>query len=194
MWCAGRVRTGVYPGSFDPPTVAHLAVAEAAVVAGRLDRLDMVVSEVTLGKEDRDAPTAAERVAALRDLAAGRPWLNAAVTPHRLLVDIAAGYDVVVVGADKWAQVVDPAWYGGSAQARDEAVGRLPEVLVAPRPPHPLPPLGPPVAAHLSVDPCHGEVSSTAVRAGRQEWRAGVSPRPTVRRTNFFRMPGRPAR
>ena len=171
------MRTGVYPGSFDPPTVAHLAVADAAVAAGRLDRLDLVVSEVALGKEGRAVPDASARVAVLASLGAGRPWLVARVTPLRLLADIADGYDVLVVGADKWAQVVDPAWYGGSVEARDAAVARLPEVLVAPRPPVPLPPVAPPVVAHLDIDPAHAEVSSTAVRAGRRAWLApGIEP------------------
>ena len=33
---------GCYPGSFNPPTVAHLAVAESAVEQAGLDRLDLV--------------------------------------------------------------------------------------------------------------------------------------------------------
>ena len=38
------------------------------------------------------------------------------------------------MGADKWAQVHDPAWYGVDAAARDAALAALPRVLVAPRP------------------------------------------------------------
>ena len=38
------------------------------------------------------------------------------------------------MGADKWAQVRDPAWYDGSIAARDAAVAGSPRVLVAPRP------------------------------------------------------------
>ena len=33
---------GVFPGSFDPLTVAHLAIADAAVSYFGLDRLDLV--------------------------------------------------------------------------------------------------------------------------------------------------------
>ena len=72
-------------------------------------------------------------VAVLEAVASSRPWLGVAVTEARLIADIAARYDVVVLGADKWAQVLDPAWYGGSTEARDEALARLPRVLVAPR-------------------------------------------------------------
>ena len=46
---------GVYPGSFDPLTVAHLAIAEAAQRAAHLDRIDLTLSRVALGKEDRGA-------------------------------------------------------------------------------------------------------------------------------------------
>ncbi|HET9692221.1 MAG TPA: hypothetical protein VFP61_13800 [Acidimicrobiales bacterium] len=171
------MRRGVYPGSFDPPTVAHLALADAAVAQGRLDTLDLVVSEVALGKEGRRGPTAAARVAVLEAFAEERPWLRARVTAGRLLADIAAGYDVLVVGADKWAQVVDPAWYAGSVAARDAALRRLPEVWVAPRPPAPLPALVAPVAGHLEVDARHSAVSSSAVRAGRRSWMAPAAAR-----------------
>ncbi|MDQ1449821.1 MAG: hypothetical protein QOC79_2792, partial [Actinomycetota bacterium] len=44
-------RRGVYPGSFDPPTIAHAAIAAAAVHAAQLDRLDLAISEIALGKD-----------------------------------------------------------------------------------------------------------------------------------------------
>ena len=127
-------RRGVFPGSFDPLTIAHLGVAEAAVEQGELDQLDLVISRRTLGKEDGGHHSIDARVAAIERAARTRPWLQAAVTDAQLIADIAAGYDVVVLGADKWAQVRDPAWYDGDAMARDAAVARLPRVLVAPRP------------------------------------------------------------
>jgi hypothetical protein len=81
------------------------------------------------------------------------------------------------MGADKWAQVVDPAWYGGDPDARDAAVARLPRVAVAPRHghevvDHPLPG-GPPADALLLPVPGDvAHVSATAVRSGRVEWAA----------------------
>lgn len=172
---------GAYPGSFDPPTVAHLAVAEAAVRQCGVDRLDLVLSEAALGKEASHAVRLADRVAVLRAVAADRPWLGVSVTRHRLLADIAEGYDLVVMGADKWAQVVDPVWYGGSDGARDAAVARLPAVAIAPRPELPWARDSPVRAAVpdaavpegvvvLDVHPDHAEVSSTAVRAGTHGW------------------------
>ncbi len=48
---------GVYPGSFDPPTVAHLAIAEAARDQAGLDRVVLAVSRAALGKEQRRQPS-----------------------------------------------------------------------------------------------------------------------------------------
>src|SRR4051812_40732679 len=158
------VPIGAYPGSFNPPTVAHLAIAEAAWRACRIDRLDLVVSRSALGKDDVDVPRLADRLAVLHEVAASRPWLGVRLTDRRLLVDVADGYDVLVMGADKWAQVLDPAWYGSEA-ARDDALGRLPEVVVAPRHGH-----RPDAVVLLDVDEEHLTVSSSAVRGGRGEW------------------------
>ncbi len=160
---------GSYPGTFNPPTVAHLAIAEAAREQGRLDRVELVVSEMPLGKEPA-VPALADRVSVLEAVASGRPWLAVRVTTRKLIADLAEGYDAVVVGADKWLQVVDPAWYGGSLVARDEAVAQLPRVLLVPRPGHTLPADLPEGALVLDVDAAHGAVSSTAVRAGRLDW------------------------
>lgn len=157
----------VYPGSFDPPTVAHLALVRAAL--DHVDEVRLVLSEVALGKEDLDGRTpVAERLAVLRAVAASTPGTSAAVTTTRLVVDIAAeaGADAVVMGADKWAQVVDPAWYGGSPAARDAALARLPTVLLAHRPGSPVATVPGVEVVDLGVDPAHAAVSATRARAG----------------------------
>jgi nicotinate-nucleotide adenylyltransferase len=161
-WQAGAMtRVACFPGSFDPPTIAHLAVAEAAVRQAGLDRIVLLLARRTLGKDHLDAASVERRRAPLLELAADRPWLGVAVTDARLIVDQAEGYDAVVMGADKWAQVVDPAWYGGSVAARDAAVGRLPRVLVAPRAGER------PAGVELLDLPDHlADVSATAVREG----------------------------
>jgi hypothetical protein len=174
-----RQAVGCYPGSFDPPTVAHLAVAEAALEQGRLVRVELVISRGALGKEHLDEASVIARVEALRALAATRPWLAVRVTAAQLVADVAAGFDAVVLGADKWRQVVDPVWYGGNPAARDAAVARLPYALLAPRGddsldplPLPLPPAG---AQVLHLDPVHRNVSSTAVRGGAQTGSSSAS-------------------
>jgi hypothetical protein len=190
---------GCYPGSFNPPTVAHLAIAEAAVVQAGLDRVDLVVSRLALGKEASAGPCLDDRLAVLESVATSRPWLAVRLTDAQLVADIVEGYDVAILGADKWAQINDPAWYGGSVAARDAAVARLPRLLIAPRGSgswrHELPgggveALGPgaeparpgaesvgpgaePVGRGtepLKIASHHLSVSSTAARAGRREW------------------------
>jgi len=166
------VRTGCYPGSFDPLTVAHVAIAEAAHDQCGLDRVDLVISEVALGKPAPHGPVA-ERVAAIEAAARdGRPWLRAVVTSMQLLADIAQGYDVLVLGADKWTQVLDERFYESAAH-RDEAVRVLPPVACAPRAGHAVPD----GVIGLEVPAWVGAVSSTAVREGATHWRAGPQTR-----------------
>jgi hypothetical protein len=166
---AATVEVGVYPGTFNPPTVAHLAIASAAVRQGGLDRLDLVVSRVPLGK-DPVHPRLEDRVSVLEAIASTRPWLGVRVTDRQLIAEVAAGYDAVVLGADKWLQVIDPAWYGGSVTARDLAVAQLSRLLLVARPPHRIHSALPPGSTRLDISRDHGEISATAARAGRREW------------------------
>jgi hypothetical protein len=154
-------RRGVYPGSFNPPTTAHLAIAEAAFTQRRLHHLDLVISRVALAKEDVEHPSFETRVEVVRASVAHLAWLDVVVTDAQLLADIAAGYDVIVMGADKWHQINDPRFYGHSAVARDAAIARLPELAIAPRPPAPVP-----AGAALLVPAWAQDVSSTLARAG----------------------------
>ena len=157
----------MYPGSFNPPTIGHLAIAQAALVQRGLDRVDLAVSRVALGKGVVERPSLEDRVRVLEASVADVAGLAVVMTEAQLLVDIARGYDVVVMGADKWAQVLDPAFYGDSVAARDEAVAALTrlELAIAPRPPFEVP-----KGAELEVDPEMAAVSSTAARQGRREW------------------------
>ncbi len=155
-----------YPGSFNPPTVAHLAIAEAARHQAGIDRVDLILSRQPLGKHHDDMVLLEHRVRVLEQVASSRPWLGVVVSDNSLLAELAAGYDVLIMGADKWHQVSDPCWYGGSLPARDTALAALPRLAVAPRPPHPVPGH----AQTLHLDPAHQQVSSSAVREGRGEW------------------------
>jgi hypothetical protein len=160
---------GAYPGTFNPPTVAHLAIAEAARQQGGLVRLDLLVSREPLGK-DPVPPPLERRLEVLDAIAATRPWLGVRLTDQQLIADLAAGYDAVVLGADKWLQINDPAWYAASPSSRDQTVARLPRLLLVPRPPHRLPDRLPPGSVVLSVHRDYQLVSSSAVRAGRHDW------------------------
>jgi hypothetical protein len=108
-----------------------------------------------------------DRVAVLETIADSRPWVGARTTDARLLADVADGYDVLIVGGDKWAQLVDPVWYGGSERARDDALRRIRRVVVAPRAAHAV--TGCEV---LELADVHLEVSATEVRGGRTDWMA----------------------
>jgi hypothetical protein len=88
-----------------------------------------------------------------------------AVSEHRLIADVVAGYDVVVVGADKWAQVLDPSFHPDEDTWR-ASLERLPRVAVARRGDLPI------EGDVLILDVDLGDVSSTAVREGREDWRA----------------------
>jgi nicotinic acid mononucleotide adenylyltransferase len=167
---AKALETGVvraaFPGSFDPLTVAHLGIAETARDHFDLECVELVISRVALGKENLGRVRLHERVAAIEAARANRPWLGLDVTDLQLLSDIAEPYDLVIVGADKWAQLHDPAFYP-STEALAAALAKLPRVAVVPRPPHPVP-------KDLRLDvPGYESVSSTAVREhGRTDWLA----------------------
>ena len=157
---AWMARTGAYPGSFDPPTVAHLAVVDA-VVARPVSSGSISSSLATRSARGPRHATLADRITVLEQVAEGRTGLGVRVTDARLIADVVDGYDVVVMGADKWAQVVDPTWYG-SIHARDAALARLPEVYVVPRAGE-----RPSGVTLLDVDGEVAEVSSTLARAGQ---------------------------
>jgi hypothetical protein len=159
------VTTACFPGSYNPPTVAHLDMAHATVRQCGVERVDLVLSREALGKEHVVHPTVEERARVLEAVASSRPWLGVVVTDRRLLADIADGYDVLVLGADKWEQILDPTFYGDSMDAMKAAVARLPHLAVAPRKHHAVPTGA--LVTNLEVD--HHEVSSTAARAGARE-------------------------
>lgn len=156
-------RVGVYPGSFNPPTIAHLALSEAALSQRRLDRIVWSVSRVALAKEGVVHPRFDRRLEILEQVAADVEWLEIRVTDAQLMVDVARGFDVVIMGADKWAQINELRWYR-DREERDAAIAALPEIAVAPRPPHPMPD-----GLMLAVEQHHADVSSSIAREGAVE-------------------------
>ena len=158
-----------YPGSFDPPTVAHVAVAEGVASRPGIDEVHLVLSVDPLGKPS--ATPLVERVQAVVAVTAHVVGVRVTTTAERLLVDVAAGYDLLVLGADKWAQIQEVHWYGSVAD-RDAALARLPPVVVVPRAGAAMPD----GVEVVTIDPAHAAVSSTAVRSGLEAWRA----RPTT--------------
>ena len=159
-------RRGVFPGSFNPLTVAHLAIAEQARQHHQLDAIELVVSEVALDKPTPPGPSLTERISLIEADLADTPWLSARTTEHKLIADIAAGYDAVIMGVDKWVQVNDPSYYPTEAD-RDTAVASLPTVIVADRGG-----IEAPEDLRLKTNTAYHDVSSTAARNGNRSMMA----------------------
>jgi len=162
----GQERVGVYPGSFDPPTIAHLGIAVMAKRAAELDRIELVVSENALDKEDALHAPFDLRIAVIEASIAHAPWLTLKVTDQQLLADIADGYAAVILGADKWEQINEARFYDDEA-GRDAALARLPQIVGPDRPgAAPLPDS----AIKLTLPNKLLDVSSSGARSGRSEW------------------------
>jgi nicotinate-nucleotide adenylyltransferase len=128
-------------GSFDPVTIAHDAMAEAA--RDRAELVVLVYSVRTLPKEEGTAaPLLAEsrRLALLDRLCEGREGLAVGVASHGLLaeqVEAAArrfpeAALSIVVGSDKLPQLFDRRWYDDRDATLDAMLARA-RVLFAVR-------------------------------------------------------------
>ena len=106
-----NLRRGAFPGSFNPLTVAHLEIARLARERYDLGEVHLIVSVTALDKPNPPGPRFDERIATLEADAASTNWLVIARTEHQLIADIAEGFDVVIMGADKWVQVHDVSYY-----------------------------------------------------------------------------------
>lgn len=124
------------PGSFNPPTAAHLLLAERARRAG-FDCVAFVLARATAGK-DPGGLIPEDRLAAMRMSCSD--GLTVAVCSRGLYADQAEavaeafpGAEVTfLVGSDKVAQIFDPSWYDD----RDASLERLftvARILVSPR-------------------------------------------------------------
>jgi nicotinic acid mononucleotide adenylyltransferase len=125
-------RVALLPGSFDPITVAHAALAEA--VRDWADVVVLVYSVRTVPKDvDAEPPLLSERerVEALTRFCAARPGTAAGLCSHGLLVEqihaavrvFPAAELALVVGSDKVLQLFDPGWYHDRHAAMEELFG-----------------------------------------------------------------------
>jgi nicotinic acid mononucleotide adenylyltransferase len=146
-WIAGEERAvnarrvGVLAGSFNPPTIAHVDLAERARAADRLDVVIWSISRVTVDKETVTRAPLEDRLIVLSALCDQTPAMAVAVVNRGLYADQAealraalpqASELAFILGFDKIVQVVDPHYYAD----RDAALDRLfslTDVLVAPR-------------------------------------------------------------
>jgi len=85
--CPDRpARLGILPGSFNPPTRAHLALAEAALA--ELDQVVLVLPR-TFPHKNYDGASFTQRADMLRASLHGRPRLAAATSVGGLFIEIA---------------------------------------------------------------------------------------------------------
>lgn len=176
----------ILSGAFDPPTAAHLHLAERALSDG-YERVVFTLATRTVGKR-RTGLTPEDRLFALRAMAS-RHLVVAAVS-HGLYADQAEaaarafpGSEIAfLVGSDKIFQIFDSRWY----RDRDAALERLfahARLVVAPRADHTRALreiLTSPENANfadrvdiLRLHPAVGDLSSTRVRG---LLRAGAEP------------------
>jgi nicotinamide-nucleotide adenylyltransferase len=132
---------GVLPGSFDPFTAAHAALARAALRHGGLNSLLFLLSVYVVDKGDAACAALADRALVLARYAARRPRYGVAVCNRGLYVEEAEALAPLlpagaalwfVVGYDKIVQVFDPRYYADRTAALDRLFA-LAGFLVAPR-------------------------------------------------------------
>lgn len=154
----------VYPGSFNPPTIGHVAIVEAALGSHALSQIDLMISRRALAKDVVDHPSLDHRVDVVRASFSHLPEVDVRTTDLQLIADIAESYDLVIMGADKWAQINDITFYD-SSDHRANCLQRLPKLAIASRGDQPVPP-----DARLIVPDHIAPVSSTAARGGHLPW------------------------
>jgi nicotinamide-nucleotide adenylyltransferase len=134
-------RLGLLAGSFNPPTLAHVALAHSARVNGQVDAVLWSISRVTVDKEHVARAPLPDRLAILAALVATQPPDAAALCNRGLYADQAQAVRIalphvrdlaIITGYDKIVQIFDPQYYTDRQTALDELFG-LARVLVAPR-------------------------------------------------------------
>lgn len=131
-----RARTGtpsrliLYPGSFNPPTLAHVGLAQTLIAQNLGDEVWFTLSVRTIDKEQVTGTMLEDRLAMLLCLMGDTHQFGVAIGNRGLYVDQAqAAYHhfpdlqhlAFLVGYDKLVQILDPRYY----EDRDEALERL---------------------------------------------------------------------
>lgn len=132
------MRLGLFGGTFDPPHIGHLIVAQDALAALAVERIVFIPAALPPHKRDREVTPAALRLAMLRAATAGNPHFE--VDPLELeregpsyTVDTLRAWArrqpdarlVLIMGADQYAEL--DGW------KEPEAVRRLAEIAVLAR-------------------------------------------------------------
>jgi nicotinate-nucleotide adenylyltransferase len=178
-------RVGVLPAAFNPPTIAHSALAEAAQSARRLDQVIFVLPQ-TLPHKEFEHANFEQRLSLLAKAVERRPDWAVATAEAGLASEIVAeiralcGPDVeafLLCGADAAERFAG--WDYGEAPSFEEQMQGF-QMVVAARSGEYDPPSAIAGRVHRIVLPPEAEaISSSAVRkriAARQPWRDLVTP------------------
>jgi nicotinamide-nucleotide adenylyltransferase len=144
---AGNLRSRplvLLPGAFNPPTTAHLALAEASLRAIPDAQLSFTLGTTTINKEQIERATLLDRLLVLDQMARRVGNLGVMLTNRGLYVEQAAAARAAfpqltdlyfVVGYDKIEQIFDARYYH-DRDAALTALFALAKLLVAPRASH----------------------------------------------------------
>ena len=163
-------RIGVFGGAFDPPHLAHVALARAAIEQLQLDELRVLPTGQAWHKTRTLSP-AEHRLAMARLAFAGLPGV---VVDERELLRPGPSYTIdtlealavehpgaqffLLMGADQWAAL--PTWH----RWQDIAARAQMCVLARPGAQPPVPQIGLPLPRRLELPPV--DCSATAIREG----------------------------
>jgi len=123
-------RVGIFSGSFNPPTIAHLELARCAKESFNLDRMFFTLSAVTVDKERIEGLMLEDRLLLLELLAAELDWAAVAIVNRGLYFEQARAFRSLlgksarisfVAGMDKLIQIFDARYY----QDREAALRTL---------------------------------------------------------------------
>lgn len=138
--CPPEIRLIVMSGSFNPPTRAHVGLAEAALATEQFDRLLFALAVRTINKEQVVGATLAERCRMLAAVVEYEPRWAVIGSNRGLYLDQAIAVRAAfkprdlafVVGFDKIVQILDPRYYADRDAALQDLFARA-RFLVAPR-------------------------------------------------------------
>lgn len=143
----GRLRTGallLLPGAFNPPTSAHLELAQESLRAVPGAQLYFTLGTTTINKEQTERATLLDRLLLLDQMVRRFDNLGVLLTNRGLYVEQAnaaraafpqATHLYFVVGYDKIEQIFDARYYHDRDAALNELFA-LAKLLVAPRASH----------------------------------------------------------
>jgi nicotinamide-nucleotide adenylyltransferase len=117
---SGARRVGILPGSFNPPTLAHIELARRAREMFGLDAIVFTLSRVTVDKEKVEGLILEDRLLLLSLIARDLGWAHVSVVNRGLYYEQARAFRSLlgnnarisfVTGLDKLIQIFDARYY-----------------------------------------------------------------------------------